>query len=114
MASHSWVKEFPGEITVCDSAGIILEMNDRALEAFRDQGGEKLIGTNLMDCHPEPARTKLKELMEKRQANVYTVEKGGIRKLVHQSPWYKDGKYAGFLELELELPRQIPHIIRDP
>lgn len=91
-----------------------MEMNDRALEAFRDQGGEKLIGTNLMDCHPEPARTKLKELMERRQANVYTVEKGGIRKLVHQSPWYKDGKYAGFLELELELPRQIPHIIRDP
>jgi transcriptional regulator with PAS, ATPase and Fis domain len=110
--SHMWVKEFPGAITVCDSAGIIIELNDRAIEEFRDQGGEKLIGTNLLDCHPEPARTKLKELMDKRQANVYTVENNGVSKLIHQTPWYVDGGYRGFVELSLEIPREMPHFVR--
>ena len=67
VPSHSWVKEFPGAITVCDSRGIILEMNAKAVENFKQDGGRKLIGKNLFDCHPEPARTKLKDLMEKQQ-----------------------------------------------
>jgi transcriptional regulator with PAS, ATPase and Fis domain len=113
ISGHSWVKEFPGAITVCDSGGIIIELNDKAIENFREQGGEKLIGTNLLDCHPEPARTKLKELMEKRQINIYTIEKNGVKKLIHQAPWYIGGKYRGFVELSLEIPHDIPHFIRD-
>jgi len=113
MASHSWVQEFPGSITVCDAKGIILEMNDRAVKAFQDQGGEKLIGTNMLDCHPEPARTKTRQLLETRQANVYTIEKGGVKKLIYQTPWFKDGRYSGFVELSLEIPAQMPHFIRD-
>ena len=27
MASIPWAKEFPGSITVCDAAGVILDMN---------------------------------------------------------------------------------------
>jgi len=113
-SGHSWVKEFPGAITVCDSTGIITELNDKAIESFRDEGGEKLIGTNLLDCHPEPARTKLKELMDKRQINIYTIEKNGVKKLIHQTPWYVDGEYRGFVELSLEIPREMPHFVRDP
>ena len=113
MASHSWVQEFPGSITVCDAKGIILEMNDRAVKTFQDQGGEKLIGTNMLDCHPEPARTKTRQLLETRQANVYTIEKGGVKKLIYQTPWFKDGRYSGFVELSLEIPAQMPHFIRD-
>ena len=113
MASHSWVQEFPGSITVCDAKGIILEMNDRAVKAFQDQGREKLISTNMLDCHPEPARTKTRQLLETRQANVYTIEKGGVKKLIYQTPWFKDGRYSGFVELSLEIPAQMPHFIRD-
>ena len=113
MANHSWVQEFPGSITVCDAKGIILEMNDRAVKAFQDQGGEKLIGTNMLDCHPEPARTKTRQLLETRQANVYTIEKGGVKKLIYQTPWFQDGRYSGFVELSLEIPAQMPHFIRD-
>ena len=114
MANHSWVQEFPGSITVCDAKGIILEMNDREVKAFQDQGGEKLIGTNLLDCHPEPARTKTQQLLETRQANVYTIEKGGVKKLIYQTPWFKGGRYSGFVELSLEIPAEMPHFIRDP
>lgn len=113
MTDHPWVQEFPASITVCDPQGIVLEMNDRAVRTFQDQGGAKLIGTNLLDCHPEPARMKTQRLLETRQPNVYTIEKGGVKKLIYQVPWSKGGKYAGFVELSLEIPSQIPHFIRD-
>ena len=113
MTEHAWVKEFSGAITVCDPEGIILEMNERAIKSFQSQGGEKLIGTNLMECHPEPAREKLKGLMERQETNVYTIEKKGRRRLVYQSPWYRDGKYAGFVEMVLTIPAEVPHFIRE-
>jgi PAS domain S-box-containing protein len=113
MSDHLWVKSFPGAITVCDTQGIILEMNQAACEVFRQDGGEKLVGTNLFECHTEKARPKLEELMAKQQANVYTIEKHGKKKLIYQTPWYQDGKYAGFIELSLVIPEQMPHFIRD-
>ena len=109
---HQWVKEFPGSITVCDRDGIVLAMNDKSLKVFQADGGEKLIGTNLLDCHPEPARAKLQRLMDTQTANVYTIEKNGVKKLIYQTPWYQDGQYAGFVELALEIPAQMPHFIR--
>jgi transcriptional regulator with PAS, ATPase and Fis domain len=112
MTDHSWVKGFPGAITVCDAEGIILAMNDKSVEVFRDDGGEKLLGSNVFDCHPETARAKLEKMMETRQANVYTIEKKGVKKLIYQAPWYRDGKYAGFIELALEIPFQMPHFVR--
>jgi len=112
-ATNLWVKEFSGAVTTSDSKGIILELNDKALEAFRDQGGEGLIGTNVLNCHPEPARTKTKKLMEKRQVNIYTTEKNGAWQLIYQSPWYVNGEYRGFVELSLDIPAKIPHFIRD-
>jgi len=113
MPSHEWVQDFPAAITVCDPQGIILEMNDRSVKTFQDQGGAKLIGTNLLDCHPEPARTKTQRLLETRQPNVYTIEKGGVKKLIYQVPWFKGKEYAGFVEMGLEIPAQMPHFIRD-
>ena len=41
-----------------------------------------------------------------------TFEKNGIKKLIYQSPWYRDGQYAGFVELSLEIPFDMPHFIR--
>ncbi len=112
MDMHQWVQEFAGAITVCDPEGIILEMNDRSARMFREQGGRELVGSNLFDCHPEPARTKLEQIMETKQANVYTIEKNGVRKLIYQAPWYRDGRYGGFVEMVLELPSAMPHFIR--
>ena len=50
--------------------------------------------------------------MEKRQASTYTTEKNGRRKLIHQAPWYRDGQYAGFVEIVLALPDAMPHFVR--
>lgn len=113
MPPHSWIREFPGAITVCDLDGIILEMNDKAIQTFADQGGIKLIGTNLLDCHTEPARSKVKRLLETQQKNVYTVEKNGVKKLIYQTPWYRDGTFCGLVELSLEIPFEMPHFVRE-
>jgi hypothetical protein len=51
-------------------------------------------------------------LLAAREKNVYTIEKNGVKKLIFQSPWYKDGKYAGLVELSLEIPFELPHFVR--
>jgi PAS domain-containing protein len=113
MKSLDWVKEFPGAITVCDSQGIITAMNDLAQALFKSQGGPQLLGTNMLDCHPEPARSKLVEMMQNPRVNVYTIEKRGRRRLIVQTPWFQDGLYAGLIELALEIPDQMPHFVRE-
>jgi transcriptional regulator with PAS, ATPase and Fis domain len=113
MSEQSWIKEFPGAITVVDEEGLILEMNDKAIRTFQDDGGKNLIGTNVLSCHPEPAREKLVGMLKTGRQNVYTIEKQGVRKLIYQTPWYRAGKYAGFVELSLEIPAELPHFIRE-
>ena len=114
MSESSWLTEFPGAITVCDADGIILEMNDQAANGYAKDGGRALIGKNMLDCHPEPARTKTIRLLESKHKNVYTIEKNGVKKLIYQSPWYRDGKFAGLVELSLEIPSEMPHFVRTP
>jgi transcriptional regulator with PAS, ATPase and Fis domain len=112
MNELDWIKEFPAAITVCDKDGIMLEMNDKAAKGYEKDGGRKLIGSNMLDCHPELARAKTERLLAAREKNVYTIEKYGLKKLIYQSPWYRNGEYAGFVELSLEIPFELPHFIR--
>ena len=113
MESVDWIKEFPGALTVCDDRGIILSMNDQAAAVYEAWGGHRLVGSNILDCHPGPARAKLDRLLENPRANVYTIEKKGRHRLIYHTPWYRDGRYAGFMELALEIPEQMPHFVRE-
>jgi len=112
MDRNSWVEDFPGAVTVCDEKGTIIEMNGRSALIFAEDGGAALIGKNVLDCHPEPSRTKLAEMMAGRQTNVYTIEKNGAKKLIYQAPWFRDGEYRGFIELSLDVPFEMPHFAR--
>ncbi len=112
MADNNWIKEFPVAITVCDRHGVILEMNDQSASIFQQEGGRELIGKNLLDCHPEPARSKLRELLATGKPNVYTIEKAGRKKLIYQAPWFQEGQYQGLVECSLEIPWEIPHFVR--
>jgi transcriptional regulator with PAS, ATPase and Fis domain len=107
-----WSQEFGAAVTVCDTQGVVLYMNDRADKTFERDGGASLVGKSLLDCHPEPARSKLVALLKEQRRNAYTIEKNGIKKLIYQAPWYKDGQFAGLVELSLEVPFEMPHFIR--
>jgi len=109
---HDWVDEFPGAVTVCDLKGVILEMNNCAAENFKKSGGAVLIGTNLLDCHPEHVRPMIETLFQTQKCNVYTIEKNGQKKLIYQAPWYEESVCQGYVELSLEIPAQMPHYVR--
>jgi len=108
-----WVEEFPVAVTVTDADGTIVEMNARSIRAFAQDGGAALIGTSVFDCHPEPSRTKTVQLYAGRAPNHYTIRKGGQKKIIHQIPWTKDGVFAGFVEISVPIPEDLPHFDRD-
>lgn len=110
--NQDWAEQFNASITVCDTQGIIIYMNQQAVATFAKDGGANLIGRNLLDCHPEPARSKLVDLLENPRINVYTIEKKGQRKMIYQSPWYESQKFSGLVEISLPLPAEVPHFIR--
>jgi transcriptional regulator with PAS, ATPase and Fis domain len=108
-----WIEGLPAAITVTDASGTIVAMNGAAQRAFADDGGASLIGTSLLDCHPEPARTLLAALYAGRRENHYTITKSGRRKIIHQLPWYQEGAFAGLVELSIPIPDHLPHQDRD-
>ncbi len=108
MTDHEWVKEAPFVVTVCDTEGIVLAMNDRSIDLFEDDGGTDLIGTNLLECHGS-SRIKLEGMLKTQEKNTYTFEEDGKKYLSHQFAWHKDGQYAGFVEIIIEVPEIIPH-----
>jgi hypothetical protein len=112
MEQHDWIKQFPGAIIVCDCKGVILAMNDRAAKPSEGDGGYSLIGKNLLDCHPEPARSKVEKLLDTSEKNIYTIEKNGVKKLIYQCPWFEEGQYAGLVELSFEIPFEMEHFVR--
>jgi hypothetical protein len=109
---NTWVKELPIEVMVCDTQGTILEMNAGAETLFEKDGGLGLLGTNVLDCHPEPSRTKLAGMMDRQLTNTYFFTEKGEKRFVFQAPWYNDGQYAGFVEISFEVPDEIPHFVR--
>jgi len=108
-----WSDEFDGAVTICDCDGIITYMNETSKRNFMKYGGGQLIGTSLLDCHPEPSRTKLVNMLKTPTINTYTIEKGGIKKIIHQTPLYENGVFSGVIEITFELPQPLPHFIRD-
>lgn len=105
-------KEVNFAITICDKEGKILSMNDKSCTTFLKPGRETLIGKNVLDCHPEPAHSLLADMLKNPRTNAYTIEKNGVKKLIYQTPWYVDGEYMGFMELSMEIPFDMKHMIR--
>ena len=107
-----WLEEIDASVTICDLEGIIVYMNKKSIEQFKSYGGESLIGTHLLECHPEPSKTLLTKMLANPENNMYTTEKGEIRQMIYQTPWKKDDKISGIVELSFRLDKEIPHHIR--
>ena len=110
---NDWIEEAPIAVTVCDERGKITEMNQKSAKTFEKYGGLSLIGSDLLACHPEPSRTKLKKMLTSVSTpNAYTIEKNGVKKLIYQFASQKNGHPAGLVELSLEIPLDMPHFVR--
>ena len=99
-------------VTICAKDGTILDMNQKSRKTFLKPESEEIIGHNVLDCHPEPARSLLDDMLKNPRTNIYTVEKEGLKKLIFQTPWYDGDDYAGFMELSIVLPENIPNRVR--
>ena len=108
----NWTDEFLGAITVCDREGIVVYMNERSKLQFAKSGDGDLMGKSLIECHPEPARSLLLKMLAEPFSNSYTIEKKGIRKMIHQTPWMENGEFKGVVEISFEIPMETPHHIR--
>ena len=98
-------------MTVCDTEGVVLYMNERARATFAKHGN--LIGSNLMQCHNERSRAMIRHMLATGDTNAYTVTKNGVRKLIFQTPWRRGGVIAGLAEISIPLPGEMPHYDRD-
>ena len=106
-------------VTVCDTGGVILYMNEKARATFAKHGD--LIGRNLFDCHNERLRIigltdegceTIRRMLASGGTNAYTIEKQGVRKMIYQTAWKERGEIRGLVEISMELPAEIPHHIR--
>jgi transcriptional regulator with PAS, ATPase and Fis domain len=113
MTTNNWTDQIAIAITVTDCNGIITEMNPTSIATFAADGGAKLIGSDVFACHPEPSRTKLAAMYKAAQANHYTIQKNGQKKIIHQIPLSKDGAFAGYVEISIPIPDNLPHFNRD-
>jgi len=110
---QSWTDEFGAAITVVDRDLVIVEMNDKAKTTFEKYGGSQLLGKSLLDCHSESSKAIIKQIIETGIPHSYTIEKGGVRKMIHQAPWKKNGAIAGLVEISMEIPIDMEHFVRD-
>jgi transcriptional regulator with PAS, ATPase and Fis domain len=113
MAYSAWIEESPVAVTVCDTNGIVLDMNRKSEKTFQSDGGRALIGKSLLDCHSPASREMIRKMLQNGASNTYTIEKAGVKKLIHQMPWFENGAVAGLVEFSIEIPAIMPHFNRD-
>lgn len=100
-------------VTVCDTECVIVYQNEKSVAVNGDMRGRCMLS-----CHNDRSRGIIARILSEGTPNSYTISKKGQRKLIHQTPWYKDaadgsGKIvAGIIELSIVIPEQMPHYDR--
>ncbi|HUV89271.1 MAG TPA: PAS domain-containing protein [Anaerolineae bacterium] len=92
-------------VTIADEDYRIVFMNDLALEHYAAQGGENLIGTDLLDCHNAESQATLRHMYDRYRTGDlaptrYHIAKqdGHIQSIV-LIPLIVDGQFKGIAEL---------------
>lgn len=107
-----WAEEFNASITVCDTKGIIVYMNEYSIAQFKKYGGANLLGSSLFDCHNEQSGIKLREMLDEQSENIYTTEHKGEKRMIMQMPWKLKGEFRGLVEISILIDSDIQNISR--
>ena len=92
-------------VTVADETYRIVFMNDLALEHYAAQGGENLIGTDLLDCHNAESQATLRHMVDRYRTGDlaptrYRIAKQDRRiQSIVLIPLIVDGQFKGIAEL---------------
>lgn len=106
----SYFDHFESAVTICDREARVVYMNEKSRATF---GGRDLVGQSLFDCHQQRSSELIRELLSSGRSNTYTIEKKGLKKLIHQAPWRDaSGAVAGLIEISIVLPENMPHHVR--
>ena len=78
-------------------------MNPSAIQSYENNGGDKLIGTSILECHNEKSAEKIQEVVEWFSANethnmVYTFYNEKQNKDVYMVALREKGKLIGYYE----------------
>lgn len=104
---YDWSEELDCAVTLCDREGTVCYQNARSRTVNGDVRGRSLI-----PCHNDRSRAIIARLLAEGGTNAYTIEKRGVRKLIYQTVWRRDGAVCGLVEFSLEIPAEMPHYIR--
>lgn len=104
--------DFPSAVTITDLDSKVIYMNKKSIQTFEKDGGANLIGKSIIDCHKPESNLIIERMLTTGESNTYTIEKNGLKKLIHQSPWFLDGKVGGLIELSIILPEKMEHFVR--
>jgi transcriptional regulator with PAS, ATPase and Fis domain len=107
-----WAEELHCAVTVCDTEGKVIYMNEKSRETF-NKDGKTMVGENLFPCHNEHSQEMIRHMMETDTINAYTITKNGQCKLIYQTPWRVNGKVSGMVEISMVIPKNMPHYNRD-
>jgi transcriptional regulator with PAS, ATPase and Fis domain len=101
-------------ITVTDENGKFIDMNKCSKIVNLKDSSKTVVGKDISECHTQRSNDIIKHIVESHTPNVYTITKKGRKKLIYQSPWFKeDNSFGGLVEISIFLPDNIPHFDRD-
>lgn len=110
--NFDYFKEINVAVTICNLDLKIVYMNLKAQKTFEKWGGSLLIGKPLLDCHNPSSQKKISEILQSGEPNTYSIEKNGIKKIIHQTPWMENGVISGLIEFSTEVPVKMNHFVR--
>lgn len=90
-------------VVICNLEHEIIYMNPAAMKNYADHGGEKLLGSSILDCHNQKSREKIRQVVDWFMANkshniVYTFYNEKQNKDVYMVALRDEGKLIGYYE----------------
>ena len=90
-------------VVLCNLSHEIIYMNPAAIKNYEKWGGENLIGQNLLNCHNEESREKIRQVVEWFAASqenniIYTYHNEKQNKDVYMVALRDEGRLIGYYE----------------
>ena len=90
-------------VVICNLKHQIIYMNPAAIKSYAKRGGKDLIGQNIMDCHNEASREKMRQVTDwfaqsPEHNMVFTYHSEKRNRDVYMVALRKDGNLIGYYE----------------